>query len=221
MTTPAAMHSSESFEWYSPEDAIELAREVMGGIDLDPASSEEANRVVGATRFYTAEQDGLSQPWSGRLWINPPYGWEGGECRCLKGRRRPLKRCDKCKGSGWNPRLGRLNVEIWSGELIVEHRAERVEQAFCLLNNTTDRAWFRPLWAHPILFPYKRLRFWRPGGSPDDDSQPPHGNAMAWLPPKDPKLASAGMDRLVELCRDFGRLVVPLDDDLSVSLRSI
>jgi phage N-6-adenine-methyltransferase len=60
-------------EWYTPAQYIELAREVMGGIDLDPASSECAQSTVQATRIHTAADNGLLHEWHGRVWLNPPY----------------------------------------------------------------------------------------------------------------------------------------------------
>jgi phage N-6-adenine-methyltransferase len=73
------MQSSETNEWYTPAPCIEAARRVMGGIDLDPASSEKANRTVQAARYFTKDDNGLSQPWKGRLWLNPPYGGLAGQ----------------------------------------------------------------------------------------------------------------------------------------------
>ena len=66
-------NNSGNNEWYTPADYIALAREVMGGIDTDPATSEIANRTVQASQIFTAEDNGLTKQWSGRVWCNPPY----------------------------------------------------------------------------------------------------------------------------------------------------
>lgn len=60
-------------EWYTPAEYIEMVREVMGAIDLDPASNEEANKVINATKYFDENIDGLSQEWRGKIWLNPPY----------------------------------------------------------------------------------------------------------------------------------------------------
>ena len=60
-------------EWYTPSEYIEAARSVMDGIDLDPASSDEANETIQAESYFTQDDDGLQQEWFGNVWLNPPY----------------------------------------------------------------------------------------------------------------------------------------------------
>lgn len=60
-------------EWYTPIPYLDAVREVLGHIDLDPASSDAAQAAVQARQYYTANSDGLQHSWYGRVWLNPPY----------------------------------------------------------------------------------------------------------------------------------------------------
>lgn len=63
-------------EWFTPPEYVAAARDVLGGIDLDPASHEIPQRWIKATQYYTAADDALARPWHGRVWLNPPYSRE-------------------------------------------------------------------------------------------------------------------------------------------------
>lgn len=66
---------NEDREWISNYDLIASAHELMGGIELDPASSKVANEHVNAEKFYTPLDDGLNvQEWFGNVYLFPPAG---------------------------------------------------------------------------------------------------------------------------------------------------
>lgn len=72
-------HAMLKDEWLTPPSIIKA----LGTFDLDPCSP--INRPWDtALNHFTVEDNGLLQPWSGRVWCNPPYGLEAAEW---------LKRC--------------------------------------------------------------------------------------------------------------------------------
>lgn len=61
-------------EWLTPRWIIDR----LGPFALDPCAP--INRPwPTAARHLTIEDDGLSQSWTGRVWLNPPYGRETGK----------------------------------------------------------------------------------------------------------------------------------------------
>lgn len=67
--TGGAGSVANTHDWLTPPEIIEA----IGPFDLDPcASLHQPWRT--AAKQYTIEDDGLKQPWHGRVWCNPPYG---------------------------------------------------------------------------------------------------------------------------------------------------
>lgn len=75
-------HTSNKSNWITPPWLIEAARGVLGRIDLDPASSTQANETVQAQAYFDEQRDGLLEQWRLSLhfpkprciWLNPPGG---------------------------------------------------------------------------------------------------------------------------------------------------
>ena len=72
-----------SDEWYTPQDVIDAARELMGGIDFDPASSATAQDVVKAGAYLSTDGDTAAWPEKSRVWCNPPYSMKSPFCARL------------------------------------------------------------------------------------------------------------------------------------------
>lgn len=63
----------ESDEWYTPP---EIFTALTLTFDLDPCSpvTDPLDHWVPARRSFTKADDGLSQLWHGRVFMNPPFG---------------------------------------------------------------------------------------------------------------------------------------------------
>ena len=131
-------------EWHTPVEYIEMARKVLGQIDLDPASSVKAQKTVQAGEFYkfTSEAiNGLTLPWHGRVWLNPPYAPQA--------------------------------IAAFVARMCEEYESKHVSAAIMLTHNYTDSAWFQKAAkiASALCFPETRIRFQDPDGVPCSPTQ--------------------------------------------------
>jgi len=133
---PHVSQNSGENEWYTPSEYIVSAKEVMGEIDLDPASCEKANKIVGAKKIYTEETDGLDEKnkWAGKVWMNPPY--DGKLIKLF---------------------ASRYAEGVVSGKVTVEG----ITEGIVLVNNATETGWFAELVSvsSAVVFVTKRIRF--------------------------------------------------------------
>ena len=65
-----ALFSSATDEWETPI-ALFDGLDVEFRFELDVCATAQNAKCE---QFYTREVDGLSQPWNGTCWMNPPYG---------------------------------------------------------------------------------------------------------------------------------------------------
>ena len=70
-TRVANRDPAEIDERYTPSWLIDLVVEVLGEIEVDPAA--DPKKRVPARNHFTLEDDGLAHPWSGTVYLNPPY----------------------------------------------------------------------------------------------------------------------------------------------------
>lgn len=76
-TTAGNVHfSSVTDEWATPQELFDALSWVFGPFTLDPCATAGNAKCK---RFFTPEDDGLSQPWSGKVFMNPPYGRQIGQ----------------------------------------------------------------------------------------------------------------------------------------------
>lgn len=131
---------SGNYEYYTPIKIVEAAREVMGSIDLDPASSEQANERIKAERIYTKDLGvyrtsigSFNRGWHGNIWLNHPFS--------------------------------RKENKLWITKLIREYQNNHITQACCITYAATSEIWFQPLLHYPQCFLSPRTNYYLPDGS--------------------------------------------------------
>lgn len=189
-----AQHLSESVEHYTPVEIVEAARTVLGGIDLDPASCPMAQEVVRAEAWYGPGspfgEDGLAEPWLGRVFLNPPGGIVS----------------DEYAGCGT-----RSNAALWWATLAEAWRTGEVESAIFIgftleiLRSTQALEVSQPL-DFPLCVPSSRIKFDTiKNGERKGSSSPTHANVIVYLPPHGDRPSMSDINRFVEVFGEIGR----------------
>jgi phage N-6-adenine-methyltransferase len=68
----ASVHfSSASDNWATPQDFFDKCSAEFGPFDLDVCAGADNHKCA---RYFSLAENGLAQTWSGKVWMNPPYG---------------------------------------------------------------------------------------------------------------------------------------------------
>jgi hypothetical protein len=107
------------------------AAEALGGIDLDPASSDaqQAHAAVKAKRYFTIADNSLEQRWCGRVFCNPPYA------------------------RGW--------IDTFVAKMVAAYQIGDMSAGILLTNSSTETDWYHRAAAacDALCFPKRRIRF--------------------------------------------------------------
>ena len=69
------MFTSKTDLWSTPQYVFDEWNKLYN-FDIDVCADKTNNKCE---KYFTREQDGLSQDWTGNCWCNPPYGREIGK----------------------------------------------------------------------------------------------------------------------------------------------
>lgn len=165
--TRAVQLSAKSVEHYGPWFLGDMVRDVFGGpIHLDPASSTQANLLIGAERIYTEADNGLTRTWFGNVYLNPPGG------RVKYGKKKVN------------------SAALWYATLAHRFTAGLLTQAVFMVFNLelfryAQGFQVRQPASFPLCYPKTRIDFWKPGpdGFPVEQGSPGHPNALIYMGP--------------------------------------
>lgn len=114
-----------------PEPYLQAVRKTLRIIDLDPCSTERAQRTIDALAWYRATDApaALAEPWTGKVFLHPH----------------------------WNQNTARFQIQ----KLIRDYLADRVQAAIVLSPRMEWLRTEPLLLSFPFLIHYKRLPQWR------------------------------------------------------------
>ena len=156
--TTLIQHQSASSNWYTPIPIIEMARTVLGTIDLDPASDAFGNLRVKASAHFN--HDGLIRIWSGAVFLNPPGGKVG--------------RLSQMK-LFWEKLIEARIAGLLEHAVFVAFSLEALQSTQSPYADCSSS-----LCDFPFCIPSQRIRFDGPDGKPG--AAPSHANAIAYVP---------------------------------------
>lgn len=144
--------SSRSDEWNTPKYLIDMVCDVIGPIELDPASDATANCTVQAEKIITKEQDGLVTPWGNpkTIFLNPPGGKIG----------------------------NRSKAQLFWDRLLDSTFEQAIFMGFSLEQLQTTQRSRQSILDFPFCVPSKRIRFISPNGK---FNAPSHSNVIAYI----------------------------------------
>jgi len=114
-------------DFVSPPNLVAVTTSFFGGqIDLDPASSEEANVLINAYRFFTQVDNGLNQIWKAQsVYLYPPrdfllYNEQPPDHVLFKRKRRFQKSAQR----------------VWLEEILRKYKRAEFEEAIIFLTSS-------------------------------------------------------------------------------------
>lgn len=155
--------TSGEFEYYTDPKIIEAARQVMGSIELDPASSEKANESVKAQKYFGQMWDGsfidgITRDWRAEtVWMNHPFGIKQEACTftCAKALDNPKHRHHSID---WHGNMA------WINKYIREYERGHFKQSMNITYAATSEEWFQPLMNFPQCYLSPRTNYYTPNG---------------------------------------------------------
>lgn len=184
--------NSGETDYWTPPEIIEAARTCLRGIELDPATSEAANKIVKAERIFTSPPSEVVGTLKGSHAVNmggqlltiddelPLVGQKGRGALGEKwnarsvwmnhpfsgGERRCLRGCMKaaCRKRGFHIATDIPSNADWINYLNTEHLEQRTKSAICITFAATSEKWFKPLLGRPQCFLTPRTNYFTPDG---------------------------------------------------------